>query len=52
MVAESFGYRPSPRDWSNLSQKDIVCKKFIFFRIKAFYMAMVIESFGIEVVGL
>jgi len=26
----SFGCRPSPRDWSNLSQKVLVCKKFMF----------------------
>jgi len=32
MVAESFGCRPSPRDWSNLFQKEIIfAKKYMFF---------------------
>jgi len=52
MVAESFGCRPSPRDWSNLSQKVLVYKKFMTFGIKALYVVMVIESFGSVVVGL
>jgi len=30
MVVEPFGCRPSPRDWSNLSQKGLVYKKFMF----------------------
>jgi len=52
MVAESFKCRPSPQDWSNLSQKVLVCKKFMTFWIKTLYVVMVIESFGNEVVGL
>ena len=52
MVSESFRGRPSPWDWSNLSQEDLVCKKFMFFRIRALYVVMVIESFRNEVVVL
>jgi len=43
MVTESFGYRPSPRDWSNLFSKNI--KKNENFQIEALYMVMVTESF-------
>jgi len=46
MVAESFGYRPSPRDWSNLFQKEIIFAKSICFWIGTLYMVMVVESFG------
>jgi len=31
MVAESFGCRPSPRDWSNIFQKEIIFAKSICF---------------------
>jgi len=31
MVAESFGCRLSPRDWSNLFQKEIIFAKSICF---------------------
>ena len=44
MVTESFGYRPSPRDWSNLFSKNIQKKK-ENFQIEALYMVMVTESF-------
>jgi len=39
MVSESFRCRPSPRDWSILSQK-----VYVFF-IEALYVLMVSESF-------
>jgi len=46
MVFESFRCRPSPRDWSNLSQKEIILTKSLFvFGIEALYVVMVIESF-------
>ena len=41
MVTESFGYRPSPRDWSNLFSKKYIKK----IQIEALYMVMVTESF-------
>ena len=52
MVTKSFRCRPSTRDWSNLSQKVLVYKKFFTFWIKALYVVMVIESFGSVVVDL
>jgi len=42
MVFESFRCGPSPRDWSNLSQKVLVYKEFMF---EALYAVMVSESF-------
>jgi len=44
MVSESFRCRPFHRDWSNLSKKVLVCKKFIFF-YRGPYVVMVSESF-------
>jgi len=45
MVVESFGCRPSPRDWSNLFQKEIIFSKSLCFWIEALYVVMVVESF-------
>ena len=42
----SFGCRHSPRDWSNLFQKEVIFAKSICFWIEALYMVMVVESFG------
>jgi len=42
MVTESFGYRPSPRDWSNLFSKS---QKKKTFRIGTLYMVMVYSFF-------
>ena len=39
MVTKSFGYRPSPRDWSNLFSKKKI-------QMETLYMIMVTESFG------
>ena len=41
-----FRCRPSPWDWSNLFQKEIIFVKSICFWIGALYVVMVIESFG------
>jgi len=41
-----LGCRPSPWDWSNLFQKEIIFAKSICFWIEALYMVMVTESFG------
>jgi len=46
MVIESFRYRPSPRDWSNLFFKKSKYKKNMVCQIVTLYMVMVIESFG------
>jgi len=40
MVTESFGYKPSPQDWSNFFSK-----KYKKNQIEALYMVMVTESF-------
>jgi len=45
MVIESFGYRPSPQDWSNLFFKKSIYKQNVDFQIEALYMVMVIESY-------
>jgi len=45
MVIESFKYRPSPRDWSNLFFKRSKYKKNMVFRIGNLYMVMVIDLF-------
>jgi len=45
MVIESFGYRPSPRDWSNLFFKKSIYKQSVNFQIDTLYMVMVIESY-------
>jgi len=46
MVAESFGFRLSPQDWSNLFKKKLYLQKVYVFGIEALYMVMVVESFG------
>jgi len=46
MVIESFRYRPSPRDWSNLFFKKSKYKKNMVCQIVTLYMVMVTESFG------
>ena len=46
MVIESFRYRPSPQDWSNLFFKKSKYKKNMVCQIVTLYMVMVTESFG------
>jgi len=46
MVIESFRYRLSPRDWSNLFFKKSKYKNNMVCQIVTLYMVMVTESFG------
>ena len=46
MVIESFRYRPSPRDWSNIFFKKSKYKKNMVCQIVTLYKVMVTKSFG------
>jgi len=47
IVTESFGYKSSPQDQSNLFfKKNQICIKNVIFRIRTLYIVMVTESFG------